>query len=104
MSDVHRLIELYATSVKFPDASGFEALEMLRIRSRIAEQERVLDAADLQRLEDADDVLFQNAEAFHDAIAEVAGNAAELRRRYGVTPSHWWWYLEKLATHQRAAA
>src|SRR3990170_2987900 len=104
MSDIHRLIDQYAVSVRFPDVSGFEALEMLRLRSRIAEQERVLDAAELLRLEEADDLLIRNAEAFHDAIAEVAGNAAELRRRSAATPSQWWWYLEKLVPRRKAAA
>ncbi|MEW6756263.1 MAG: hypothetical protein AB1505_35620 [Candidatus Latescibacterota bacterium] len=64
-------------------------------RGRGAAAER--DAAALLRLEDAEDVLIQNAQAFNDAIAEVAGSAAELRRRHGLTPSHWWWYLDKLA-------
>lgn len=39
MSALKELIESYAVDMEFPDVSGFELLEVLDLRSEIAERE-----------------------------------------------------------------
>jgi len=38
-----------------------------------------------------------------ECISEVA-NLAEMRRRAHVLPSHWWWYLDGIASDKRKLA
>jgi hypothetical protein len=89
------LVEAYATSVRFPDVSGFEILELLRLRSRLAEVEQDLTAAERAALEAADALFLQNAPALYRQIAQVT-SLETLRKEAGVRPSHWWWYLDAL--------
>jgi hypothetical protein len=99
MNDASRLLESYEVDVQYPGVSGFEILEMLDIRSRIADLERGLDTEQRARLEAADDKLLRNAPAFFQSVASI-GDLPELRRRADVPCSHWWWYLERLAERE----
>ncbi|MFQ6058000.1 MAG: hypothetical protein ACE5MB_03850 [Anaerolineae bacterium] len=89
------LIEDYTVDVEFPDVSGFEILEMLDLRSEIAERERELNDEERTILEEADRRFLQNAPLFYASLAAVA-DLAEMRRRAGAPPSHWWWYPDEL--------
>ena len=89
------LIEDYATSVRFPDVSGFEILELLRLRSCIADLEQDLTSADRAALEAADATFLHNAPALYRHLSEIA-TLETLRKEAHVLPSHWWWYLDSL--------
>lgn len=95
MSELQRILGNYVKSVQFSEVSGFEVLELLDIRSRLAARESELDAAQRTQLEDADVVFLRHASKFYEAIATL-GNLKELRRRAAAPCSHWWWHLEKL--------
>jgi len=103
MSDVERLLEHYIKGVRFPDVSGFEVLELLDVRSKLAIRESELDPAQLAKLEDADGVFLQHAPMLYESVTEL-GELSELRHRAAVPCSHWWWYLEKLVQSQSAEA
>ncbi len=95
MSEHGSVIETYARSVCFPDVSGFEVLELLRLRSRLAEIEQELTSGERAALEAADATFLHNAAALHRQVSEVA-TLETLRKEAGVRPSHWWWYLDSL--------
>jgi hypothetical protein len=99
MSDVQQVLEHYVKAVQFPEVSGFEVLELLDMRSRLAVREGELDAAQRAQLEDADDVFLRHAPLFYESVAAL-GDLNELRHRAGAACSHWWWYLEKLAQRE----
>jgi hypothetical protein len=99
MSDALRLLASYEVDVQFPDVSGFEILEMLDIRSRIAACENDLNDEQRTRLEAADDRLLRSAPAFFQSVAAIA-DLPEMRRRSRTPCSHWWWYLERLAERE----
>jgi len=40
---------------------------------------------------------------FYESASQVA-NLEKMRRGAAVSPSHWWWYLEKLVQAEQAAA
>lgn len=94
MDFYEKLIENYQTSVKYPDVSGFEVLELLDTRSKLAEVEEDLNEDELKTLERADETLLNNLEYFYNQIKEI-GNLAEIRKQSNILPSHWWWYLDK---------
>ena len=96
MSRHASLIEAYATSVRFPDVSGFEILELLRLRSRIAEVEQELTSDERVSLEAADAAFLHNATALYRHLSEVA-TLETVRKEANVLPSHWWWYLDALS-------
>ncbi len=95
MSEYASLVESYAASVRHPDVSGFEVLDVLRLRSRLAEVERELTPAERAALEAADATFLHNAPTLYRQVSDVA-NLEALRRDAGVRPSHWWWYLDTL--------
>jgi hypothetical protein len=99
MNDASRLLESYEVDVQYPGVSGFEILEMLDIRSRIADLERGLDTEQRARLEAADDRLLRSAPAFFQSVAAIA-DLPEMRRRSHTPGSRWWWYLERLAERE----
>ena len=90
------LVEDYATSVRFPEVSGFEILELLRLRTRLAEVEQDLTVTQRATVEAADAAFLQNAPALYRQVSQVASLEA-LRKDAKVLPSHWWWYLDSLA-------
>ncbi|MFQ5814613.1 MAG: hypothetical protein ACE5I2_15645 [Anaerolineae bacterium] len=98
-----KLIQDYGVDVEYPNVSGFEILEMLNLRSRIARLEPELTGAERAALEEADRRLIQNVYLFHTTVSEVA-DLAKVRQRVNVFPSHWWWYLDVLVQLTKVAA
>ncbi len=96
------LMDYISKAIDHPDVSGFEALELLDVRSRLASREPLLDDQAKARLEDLDHRLLQMADTWLERISEVAG-LAEMRRRAHILPSHWWWYLEEITFAKRKA-
>lgn len=95
MSEHASLVNDYATAVRFPDVSGFEVLELLRLRSSLADVEQNLTSAERAALEEADATFLHNAPVLYRHVSEVAP-LETLRKGAGVRPSHWWWYLDSL--------
>jgi hypothetical protein len=103
MSELKELLRHYTEGVCYPEVSGFEILEILDIRSEIARKEKELSLEEKKKLEIADGIFLKNAAKFFAAISEVA-DLAEMRKRVNASPSHWWWYLEKLAYREKVTA
>ena len=103
MSEAQEILKEYIEAVRFPEASGFEVLELLDVRSRIATREKELSAAEQARLEEADATFLHNASAFYESVVAL-GDLRQLRRRAAAPCSHWWWYLEKLAPREPVKA
>ena len=97
-----RLLKDYLISVQHPEVSGFEILELLDLRSRIAKFETDLAAEERKRLEEADSLFLSNAGRFYESLSQVA-DLSEMRERAGTLPSHWWWYLEKLVRVEKVS-
>ena len=103
MNGLKELLRHYVEGVCHPDVSGFEILELLDIRSKIARKEGALLLEERKKLETADGIFLKNAAKFFTAISEIA-DLAEIREKTNVSPSHWWWYLEKLAYAEKVTA
>ena len=103
MSELKELLGHYTKGVYYPGVSGFEILEILDTRSQIARKEKELSFEEREKLETADGIFLKNAAKFFTAISEIA-DLAEMRKRANVSPSHWWWYLEKLAYAEKVIA
>jgi len=103
MSELKELLRHYTEGVCYPEVSGFEILEILDIRSEIARKEKELSLEEKEKLEAADGVFLKNAAKFFAAISGIA-DLVEMRERANVSPSHWWWYLEKLAYTEKVTA
>ena len=103
MSELKELLGHYTGGVCYPEVSGFEILELLDIRSEIARREKELLLEERENLEAANGIFLKNAAKFFAAIYEIA-DLAEVRQRANVSPSHWWWYLEKLAYMEKVTA
>ena len=95
MSEYASLVQRYATSLRFPDVSGFEVLDLLRLRSRLADIEHELTPAERTALEAADTTFLHNVQALYRQVSEVV-TLETLRKEAGVRPSHWWRYLDSL--------
>jgi len=93
----------YTIAVGFPDTSGFEIIEMLMVRSKIARHEPRLTSEQRQQLEIADRKLMRDARRFYQSAQEIA-SLPEFRAESGVLPSHWWWYLDALVEEPATAA
>ena len=91
----HELIEYLSEGINSPDVSGFELLELLDIRSRIASRELLLNEADKALLENLDRRFMRMADFLLSRISEVADLSA-VRRRSHSLPSQWWWYLDEI--------
>ena len=102
MEEKGRLLRDYSVSVHYPEVSGFEILELLDLRSRIAELEPALTENEKRRLEEVDGLFLQDVNRFYESLAQV-GDLAKMREQVGVSPSHWWWYLEKLVQVEKVS-
>jgi hypothetical protein len=103
MERIESLLEKFALSVQYPDVSGFELLELLDMRSKIAEQEYNLTEEERRKLEEADRCFLRNIGRIYANIAQVA-DLVEVREKFGIYPSHWWWYLEELVGVEKVTA
>ena len=95
MTQREPLLENYHTSVRFPEVSGFEVLDLLRLRSRLAALEQELTPSERARLEAVDATFLSNASSFYRQVFEIA-SLETLRQSAGAPPSHWWWYVDPL--------
>jgi len=91
--DLERLIREYEAGVQHPDASGMEHLNLLMVRSSMAQAEAELTSAQRLRLEKADRILFAEADRFLQAIQHIA-DLESWRAQENATPEEWWWYLD----------
>lgn len=91
-----KLLAYFGKSLDCIDVSGFELLEILDIRSRLASREPLLSDKGRIQLEGLDRRFFSLADSFVGRISEVA-DLAEMRKRSHVLPSHWWWYLDEIS-------
>lgn len=103
MEERERLLRDYSIDVRYPEVSGFEVLELLDLRSRITGSEAELTEDEKRMLEEADSVFLNQASRFYESLSQVA-NLAEMREQVGATPSHWWWYLERLVQAEKVAS
>ncbi len=97
------MMDFISKAIEHLDVSGFEALEILDIRSRLASREPLLAEPDKALLEKLDRRLLQIAGSLKERISEVA-DLAEMRRRAHILPSHWWWYLDEITSDKLRAA
>lgn len=89
------LIDYLSEAMNHPGVSGFELLEILDIRSRLATREPLLSGDDRAHLEKVDRRFLEMADFFFERISEVA-DLSEMRQRAHTLPSHWWWYLDEI--------
>ncbi|MFZ1508462.1 MAG: hypothetical protein WAV74_16930 [Anaerolineae bacterium] len=103
---MNRLLQRYLVAVESSEVSGFEHLDMLMLRDKLAEQNQQLTARERTLLVAADRRLFEQASMFDAALSQITSLAYERSQR-NPPPSHWWWYLDVVAgvpkTVQRAA-
>jgi len=102
MEKLKELIDYLEKAFKNPETSGFEILEALDIRSRIAIQEPLLNQGEKHQLEDVDRHILQSAQHWLALITEI-GDLFEMRQRARALPSHWWWYLDEFVSTERLA-
>ena len=66
-------------------------------RSELHRVEEQLTAEQRTRLANADKSLLPQARLFYRAIQAIADLARWRETETGMTPEHWWWYLDVLA-------
>jgi hypothetical protein len=96
MTKYLELVATYEVDVRFPDVSGMEHLDMLRVRSELANYESELTVEERMRLLEADKALLRQVRHFYKAIHKIADLEA-WRRDENIPITHWWWYLDVLA-------
>jgi len=90
------LMDYLSEAMKHTEASGFELVELLDIRTRLSAREPLFSEDDRARLERIDSWFIKMADFLLERISEVA-DLAEMRQRAHILPSHWWWYLDEIA-------
>jgi hypothetical protein len=93
---MNELLKNYQVAVEHPNASGFEHLEMLMIRDKLAGWTVRLSRDEQEILAEVDRLLIAQAAAFHAELARVTDLEHERQRR-AVQPTSWWWYLDVVA-------
>ncbi len=97
------LMEYLSEALDHPDVSGFEVLEVLDIRSKLAFREPLFSEKDKVLLENLDRRFLGMAHIWLSRISEVA-NLPDMRQRAHALPSHWWWYLDEIAKKKERMA
>jgi hypothetical protein len=92
---MNQLLQYYTVAVNHPNVSGFEHLEMPRVRDKLAKIKRTLSPTEKDQLEEADHRLAERANEFYAELARVTDLQYERDQRK-TPPSHWWWYLDVL--------
>jgi len=98
---MNRLLQRYVIAVESPEVSGFEHLDMLMVRDKLAEQNEQFTVRERALLVAADRRLFEQASVFDAALSQVTSLAYERSQR-NPPPSHWWWYLDVVAGMPKA--
>ncbi len=91
--DPEKLIVSYEAGVRHPEVSGMEHLNLLQIRSRLADLAPELSEAQHERLRKADQEFLARANVFLHAIQQIADLDA-WRAQEDVPAAHWWWHLD----------
>jgi len=97
------LIEYLEEAIAHSDVSGFEILELLDVRSKLAAREPILTDGDKARLEAIDKRILRMLDHLVSRISEIA-DLAEMRKRGHVFPSHWWWYMDEIVEARQRSA
>ena len=97
MTTVEERLAAYEVDVGFPDVSGLEHMQMLMTRSELHESGHLLTSDQQTRLANADRKLLQQVQEYYAAIQSIADLNHWRETAGGVTPEHWWWYLDVLA-------
>ena len=90
---IERLIRGYQAGVQHPEVSGMEHLQLLQVRSKLADILHELSKVEQAQIAQADQILLANANAFWEAINEIADLDA-WRIQGNIPHDHWWWYLD----------
>jgi hypothetical protein len=91
--DLERWLRGYEVGTHHPDVSGLEHMNLLQVRSRLAELEPHFTADQRKRLARADRALYRRAAEFLRAI-EAMVDLASWRKQEDIPVTHWWWYLD----------
>jgi hypothetical protein len=94
---MNEYLKQYSVAVEHPEVSGFEHLNMLMVRDRLAEQELSLTPDETKRLKATDQRLLEQAAAFQAELARVTTLENERQHRQP-PPQRWWWYLDVLTS------
>ena len=97
------MMEYLSEGMDHPDVSGFELLELLDLRSKLASREPLFNEKGKSRLEKLDQQLMEMADFWLERISEVS-DLIEMRQRSHVLPSHWWWYLDEITKGKKKMA
>ena len=97
MVSVEERLSAYEVDFAFPDVSGLEHLQTLMTRSELHDTGHLLTTDQQTRLANADRKLLQHVRKYIDAIQSIADLTHWRETTAGVTPEHWWWYLDVLA-------
>ena len=92
---MNEYLKQYSVAVEHPEVSGFEHLNMLMVRDRLAEQELSLAPNEKRQLQAADQRLLEQAAVFQAELARITTLENERRHRQP-PPQRWWWYLDVL--------
>jgi hypothetical protein len=92
---MNRYLKHYLVAVEHPEVSGFEHLEMLLVRDKLAEQESLLTAEEKAQLTVADQQLIKRANEFYTELSRVTDLKSERQQRHP-DAKQWWWYLDVL--------
>ena len=68
---MNRLLQRYLIAVESSEVSGFEHLDMLMLRDKLAEQNQQLTARERTLLVAADRRLFEQASMFDAALSQI---------------------------------
>lgn len=92
------LLESYETEVNWlPDrVNPYGEMENILDGRDILEDNRAsLSGAEVARLEEADQILKEHAQAVYDLLGR---GPKEYRERNNVPRSRWWWYIDELVS------
>ena len=91
---MNKYLQSYKVAVQYPNVSGFEHLDMLMTRDKLAEQS--LTSSERFELAQADQALLNAVNEFYEALKSITDLQQERKMRER-SPDHWWWYLDVLA-------
>lgn len=92
---MNKYLKNYLVAVESPEVSGFEHLEMLLVRDKLADQEMLLTTEQRALLAAADERLLEQLLAFYQELCRITNLRSERQRRKP-SPERWWWYLDVL--------
>jgi hypothetical protein len=87
------LLAHYCIEVNYPEVSGAEHLETLRVRDKLADILPTLTAEEQQRLTEADKTLVAQAVVFSQELLRFL-DLTEYRQENRIPPERWWWYID----------